>query len=202
MDKYMKNFLQQIKQNNKKESGFTLIEVLVALTLFAFAITGVITIAVQNGINVNSAKNRLEANYLAQEGIELMRAKRDSYVLSGSSYLQGWQNFAADVTSACTGPCDVDVNSLANLVPTSGGGFYSCVPSSVCNLSYSTDGFYIHGTGASTPFNRELTITPFTSPGASFPNELQITSTVTWNEGFTTQSLSMSESLFNWYTSN
>ncbi|MEI6316195.1 MAG: prepilin-type N-terminal cleavage/methylation domain-containing protein [bacterium] len=198
----MNIFFTKNKKRISKEAGFTLTEVLVALTLFAFAITGVITAAVKSGININSAKNRLTANYLAQEGVELVRAKRDSYVLSSDTYVHGWQNFAADVTSSCTGPCDVDVNSLANLVPTSGGGFYSCVPQSVCNLSYSSDGFYIHGTGTSTPFNRELIITPFTSPGETVPHELEITSTVTWQEGLSTQSLSMNESLFNWYITN
>ena len=191
-----------ISKERKNEKGFTLIEVLVALTLFAFAITGVITAAVKSGININSAKNRLTANYLAQEGIELMRAKRDSYVLSSDTFTHGWQDFSADVTSNCTGPCDVDVNSLANLVSTSGGGFYSCVPQTACNLNYSSDGFYIHGIGTLTPFNRELIVTPFVSSGETFPHELEITSTVTWKEGLTTQSLSMNESLFNWYTTN
>ena len=198
-------FLKNKKVDNgryKNEKGFTLIEVLVALTLFAFAITGVITTAVKSGININSAKNRLTANYLAQEGIELMRAKRDSYVLSSDTYIQGWQDFTADITANCTGPCDVDVNSLANLVSTTGAGFYSCIPQSVCDLKYSSDGFYIHGTGTATPFNRELTITPFTNSGGTFPNELETTSTITWKEGVTTQSLSMNESLFNWYTTN
>ena len=192
------------KNTNKKNirahaAGFTLVEVLVAIAIFTVAITGVITITVSGGISINSAKNNLTANYLAQEGIELMRAKRDSYVISGSTYLQGWQDFTTDVASECSGPCDLDVASLDNLVPSSGRGFYSCAVFTDCNLSYTSDGFYVHGSGTSTIFNRELTIVSFTNSG-TVPTELQVTSTVTWKEGYTTKSVSLNESLFDWYT--
>ena len=164
------------KNTNKKNirahaAGFTLVEVLVAIAIFTVAITGVITVTVSGGISINSAKNNLTANYLAQEGIELMRAKRDSYVISGSTYLQGWQDFTTDVASVFTD----------------------------CNLSYTSDGFYVHGSGTSTIFNRELTIVSFTNSG-TVPTELQVTSTVTWKEGYTTKSVSLNESLFDWYT--
>ena len=192
------------KNTNKKNihartAGFTLVEVLVAIAIFTLAITGVITATVGSGININSSKNTLTANYMAQEGIELMRAKRDSYVIAGSTYVQGWQDFTTDVASECSGPCDLDVGSLQNLTPTSGRGFYSCAVFSDCNLSYTSDGFYVHGSGTTTPFNRELTIVAFTNSG-SVPTELQVTSTVTWKEGFITKSISLNESLFDWYT--
>lgn len=200
-----KKNLFKIKLNkiNKRiiySAGFSLVEVLIALSIFSIAVTGIITVSTQGGIGINADKNRLTANYLAQEGIELMRAKRDSYVLSGTTYLSGWQNFVTDVSAACEKSCDLDVNSLSNMVPSSGQNvFYSCVVASNCNLSYSTDGFYIHGTGSPTPFNRQLTFVVF-NPSGGTPSEMEVTSTVYWKEGYITRSISMNESLFNWYT--
>ena len=204
---YFSKTMQWIhKDMNSKGSdsfsrGFSLVEVMVAIAIFSIAITGVITAAAMSGINVNNAKNRLEANYLAQESIEIMRAKRDSYVLSsGTSYQDGWQNFVTAVLGGgCSGPCDVDESNLNYLVPSSGSGFYSCVNPGVCDLRYSSQGFYTHGTGTYTPFTREITVVPFIPIGSSVPSELEITSTVWWKEGIATRSLSMSESLFGWY---
>ena len=193
------------KTFQKVSFGFTLVEVLIAITIFTIAITGVITVAARGGLNINSSKNRLTANYLAQEGIELVRAKRDSYVLSDStSYADGWNAFALSLTGSCTGPCGIDSNSMYNLGPT-GPGFISCASSglgtSPCALFYNSDGFYVHGgVGTPTPFTRQLTIAPYFTGTST--TELEITSTVTWNEGSVTKAISMNESLFNWYTTH
>ena len=202
------------KKSEKKSSlsfvaGFTLVEVLIATAIFAIAITGIITVSVQGSMNVNSAKNRVTANYLAQEGIELVRANRDSYVLSDpTSYQDGWNAFVASLNEDCTGPCGIDVGALSNLGP-SGTGYISCVPGgggspAPCLLMYNSDGFYVYGTsGTPTPFTREITFTPYYAPSApSQVVELEITSTVTWMEGSTMQSVALNESLFDWYSIN
>jgi prepilin-type N-terminal cleavage/methylation domain-containing protein len=194
-----------LKQYKKTERGFTMVEVLVAVTLFSIAVAGVITAAVQGGININYAKFRLTANYLAQEGIELMRAKRDSYVIDNSTDFEtGWNTFATEALSNCTlaGPCDIDVTDVST--PVVGGTaplglrYVPCVAG--CSITYESGvsglGYYGHSSlGTPTPFTRRITVATFPSS----PNELEITSTVTWLEGTNTQSVTISESLFNWY---
>ncbi len=199
---------EMYKKNRQKLSGgFTLVEVMIATAIFAIAITGIITVATQGGINTNSAKNRLIANYLAQEGIEIVRAKRDSFVLSDPvSYENGWYNFLSSLTSACTGPCDIDVRSLRNLGPQGNISFIPCISTSSgvssCLFYYNSDGFYVHedGTtidGSATPFTRQLTFAPYHSGTST--TELEVTSNVTWKEGQSTQLLSLNESLFDYY---
>ena len=194
--------MRSFSTTTEKEKGFTIVEVLIALTLFSIAVAGVITAAVQGGINVASAQNRMTANYLAQEGIELMRAKRDSYVVSNSTgYDAGWADFAAATTTCSVAtPCDIDVSDTTTTIPSSGAAlglqFVPCV--SICPLKLDSSGYYSHSAAATTAsrFTRKLTVTPF--PTTS-PSELQITSTVTWVEGSATQSITESESMFDWY---
>lgn len=180
-------------------------EVLVAIAIFSLAVTGVIAAATQGGININSAKNRLTANYLAQEGIELMRAKRDSYVLANpTSFAEGWASFAVEAATNCSaaGPCDVDIaDTTTPVTGTStplGLRFIPCTASCVLNYDGATTGkgFYSHGVGTPTAFTRRITVVGF--PPVS-PNELEVTSTVTWTEGLSQQSVVVSESIFNWY---
>lgn len=185
------------------ERGFTIVETLIALTLFSIAAAGVITASVQGGMNINVAKNSMTASYLAQEGIELMRAHRDTMVLGASDPATGWADFVTEVTSTinCTSnTCDIDptnpntvivITSLSspnlyynkNLTPTMDAGYYSH-DSSVTNTE--------------TPFVR--TISAMLPAGApSTPTEIEITSTVSWKEGSQQKSITMKENLFNWY---
>lgn len=197
-----------ISKKQQSERGFTIVEVLVAITIFSIAVAGVITASAQGGINVNAARNRLTATYLAQEGVELMRAKRDSYVISASTYTAGWATFVADATAACTnvGPCDIDVSDTTTTVPGTsaayGFRFITCASSS-CVLSRDTStsafGYYAHGSGTPTMYTRRITVVPL--PNMTAPNELEITSTVSWNEGTAAQSITVNESVFNWYGS-
>lgn len=71
------------KENNisKSTAGFTLIETLVAISIFVASVT-VLLVVTGGGIkDVNSAQNKLTATYLAQEGAELVRASRDTYFM-------------------------------------------------------------------------------------------------------------------------
>ena len=192
-----KNFIKKIS------GGFTLVEVLIATTIFTIAVTGVVTVAVQGSVNISTAKNRLIANYLAQEGIELVRAKRDSYVLSSpTTYTDGWNNFIQLLSEDCTGPCDIDASSITDLSPAGSTTFVPCGDTLVaCNLVYNPDGFYVHGTtGTQTPFIRELTFTPYYSTGTQVV-EIEVNSTVLWKDG-SNPPITVNESLFNWYTSH
>jgi prepilin-type N-terminal cleavage/methylation domain-containing protein len=200
---------QEYKNKKAKSAGFTIIETLVALTIFSIAITGVITVAARGGINTNIAKNRLTATYLADEGVELMRAMRDTRVLqqgTPASFTGGWLQFVTTSTADCTVafPCDIDGANILALTPfPQFGNFrYPCsttftgISGSYCPLFYDpVTGFYNNlASGTPTAFSRSLVVTPI-----GF-DEVQVTSTVVWREGQTMKSLSQTENMFDWYS--
>lgn len=191
----------------QKNSGFTIVETLISITLFSIAITGVITVAAKGGVNSIALKNRVIATYLADEGIELMRGMRDTEVLGNTLPYTGWLRFVTDAVAKCgTNPCDIDGANSAHpsstLFPqfdnfvTSGAVAVTGITGTYFPLYYdNTTGFYGDSfvPNGKTPFHRALKVISLP------PNELQITSTVVWKEGASTQSITQTESIFNWY---
>lgn len=80
--------------NIKKYRGFTLLEVLVAIFLLTLGIGGSFALVSQAAVSSQLTVARLEAAYLAQEGIELIRNTRDANFLkiykgAGTDWLEG-----------------------------------------------------------------------------------------------------------------
>lgn len=199
-------------KHKTQSAGFTIIETLISLTIFSMALTGLITVAAKGSYNINAARDRLTATYLADEGIELMRAMRDTAVLesgSPSALTAGWLRFVSTAVADCTtaSPCDIDGANF--------GGYYpypkfsnftkpctftvSGVSGSYCPLYYdNATGFYNdQGIGTRTAYSRSLVID--WSP--SDPSEIKVTSTVIWREGSVYKNIVQTESMFNWYSS-
>lgn len=65
----------------KKQKAFTLIEVLIAITILIVGIISGFVLVTRALYNVAVIKDRLTASFLAQEGIELTRQIRDSNFL-------------------------------------------------------------------------------------------------------------------------
>lgn len=63
---------------NVKQSGFALIEVIVAIVVLAGALAGAFGLVLSAGNAVTDNKDRLTATYLAQECLELARNARDT----------------------------------------------------------------------------------------------------------------------------
>jgi len=199
-----------IFRTTKKDSGFTIVEVLIALTIFSIAIAGVITAAVQGGLDVNKAKNRVVAGYLADEGLELVRGLRDTMVVQNAGFgaAHDWAGFltAIDLCTHASGgtqqSCDIDAENTAGSTPFPlPANIIGCVPlGSACPLYYDTHGYYTHVSvgAASTSFSRGIHVTEIAGSGTS-TDEVHVVSTVSWYEGITQQSVSVSEDLFNWY---
>ncbi len=174
-------FLKSKKSNKIRGAGFTIVEALVAISIFSIAVTGVITVASKGGNDTIALRNRLTANYLAQEGIELMRSKRDSYDVEFSS--GGWTEFINGATGAgCPTECDIDVITR------------DWVPSPVSQLNY--DGYiFSHSQGSTySIFTRKISIVSV--PALQNNEGITVTSTVTWLEGTVPRTISYSENLF------
>lgn len=83
-----------IKFLKNKKTGFTLIETLIAISIFSVAIVTLMTVLSSGITNINNAKKKITATYLAQEGIEYIRNKRDTEVFLGTT---SWGSFITSI---------------------------------------------------------------------------------------------------------
>lgn len=71
----------------KTDTGFTLVETLVAILLLTMSISGPLFMAQQSFISAQIAQDQTVARFLAQEGVEIVRAIRDTNILSNRNWL-------------------------------------------------------------------------------------------------------------------
>ena len=153
----------------KSGAGFTLIEILIAITVitvgivgFYAAITRVTSITLFN-------PSRFVASRLAQEGIELVSNIRDTNWVKGTA---NWNDGLTD------GDYRVQYNEN-ELLP------YSDIP-----LKIDSDGFYNYDNGDDSKFKRKITITRIN------PDEIKVKVQITWpGKG---SPLEVEEHLYNW----
>src|SRR3990172_9504183 len=86
----MKSFL---KKNNKLNRAFTLVETLIAISIFSISVLALMSVLGQGISNTNYAKQKILASYLAQEGVEYIRNMRETYVLYSATSTLGWSAF-------------------------------------------------------------------------------------------------------------
>lgn len=156
------------------QKGFTLVEVLVALTLLSVGLVPAF-IQASNALTLSTTiRNALIAANVAQEGIEVVRSMRDDNWFAGRAFNAG--------LDACTGGCRVE--------------WSSDVPQDIGkNIPLKFDaatGMYQYGSGVDSPFQRKITITQVS------PVELSVLSEVTWRERKTDKRFVVESHLFNW----
>ncbi|MEI6281068.1 MAG: prepilin-type N-terminal cleavage/methylation domain-containing protein [bacterium] len=191
------------KFNKKKHAGFTLIETLVAVSIFSLSILALLVVLTQGIANNNYAKKKIIAGYLAQEGIEYIRNMRDTFVLypDNADTPTGWVDFKAYLVAAS---CDIGAGcyynadtlfSIAPPKPIAKTPFYPCVVSCP-NIMYKDDsgeyGYSIGSLSADSGYSRKIEVRIIGE------NEVEIFSTVSWAQGSGTYSMTFSEDLFNW----
>ncbi len=162
-----------------KYGGFTLVETLVAVTILFIAVVGPISLIGDALHKLYYAKDEMIAINLAQEGIEVVRQKRDSDMLAN--------NFVSDIFStAGTVYYTVDASSVTLLT----------APDGTQQPVLIDGGFYKQGgVGTATQFTRLVTVSDTGLTGA---RERKVTSAVTWKTGNQTGTISVSEYLFKW----
>ena len=170
-------------------SGFTLVEMLVAVSIFTVSLLGIMAVLAGSIANTNYAKRKMVATYLAQEGIEFIRNVRDTEVLYTTS--SGWADFK-DAIKDCDSPSSSDkycyFNDLDVIKKCDIGG-KDCPP-----LKYNPDtGKYNYSLGENSGFVRSIQA----KDGGS-SDEVKIFSKVEWTQGSGAYSITFSENLFNW----
>ena len=180
----------------QKNKGFTLIETLVAVSIFTLSVVGMLLTLSSGLTDTNYVKQKVTATYLAQEGIEGVRNLRDNYMLFGGA--NGWSDFITEVTTIKQ--CDTNGGAT---VGCGYGDYFLPHPLVVCTTTidcaiklcgdkYEQGAVCMQDSG----FTRVITIVPDPSNN----DEIKVTTTVSWVQPSGVQSVSFSENLLNWYT--
>jgi Tfp pilus assembly protein PilV len=190
----------KIKKFRQINTGFTLIETLIAISIFTMSILGLFMVLSQGIADTNYAKRKIIAAYLTQEGIEYIRNMRDTFVLYSATSQTGWDAFNIYLTTnSCgtTNGCYFNADNLFSLappMPMTKITLAACSSSTCPNgalLYDSTTGKYGFA-GMASGYTRKITMTTVSA------NETKIFSTVYWTQGSGNYSIIFSENLFNW----
>ncbi len=172
--------------------GFTVVETLMALTVFSMVVVALVTVSSSSVTNVNFMRNRLTASYLGQEGIEVVRNIRDGYIASGA----GWASFVATFDNQCMSESGCDFDPMQSIAQ--GDGMYSTSGLSECTLQTNESEYYSPLGGLvfqrRTPYCRRIQFVPLTDGSQG----LKIVSTVTWQDGTTPKTLQMVDYIYEW----
>ncbi len=190
----------KIKINGKH--GFTLVETLVAVSIFSVSIAAIISV-VANGVGSTiTTKNKIVGNYLVQENIEYIRHLRNKYsTIPGGTFT--WSDFLGKMSSCspssggslgiCAMPDTAELNPIDDA--------FSCLQANCEDhpVYYDDNGYYFQsqtsGVGTLTAFRRYFTFV--VDPDDI--NQVNVTATVVWLERNNIEkSVSLSETLTNW----
>ena len=172
----------------KKQKAFTLVEVLVAISVLIIGMLSGFVLVTRALYNVAVIKDRLTASFLAQEGIELTRQIRDSNflrILNGESI--NWNNGLSDGSYYIKSNVEGDGPIL--LVPVDDS-------LEVPNFFYDDNDdlkIYNYTDGELTNFNREIKIT-----NISDNDEIRVESIMKWKTKSIDFNLTVEDHLYNW----
>jgi prepilin-type N-terminal cleavage/methylation domain-containing protein len=141
-----------MKKNFKNKKGFTLLEVLIAVSVLVIGTVAAFSTIASTIRSATFAKDKLIASFLAQEGIEIVKNIRNTNWIQGNAWNQG--------ISTST-PLQADYNDPV-LSPYTGA-----------YLNLGSNGYSYDAT-STTKFQRKITITQISS------NELTVKVEVFW----------------------
>ncbi len=93
------------------QMGYSLVEVLVAISILLIVVTGPLTILTTTARSTNFASEQVAAFFLAQEGLELIQKIRDDLFLEhfNGTRADPWNDFKDAITACISGPCRVQL---------------------------------------------------------------------------------------------
>ena len=156
---------------NKTKDGFTILEILVAMLVVTIGGLTAYVMVQQIVFSTFASSYRLTAAYLAKEGIEIVRNIRDTNWLEQ----EDWDN------DLVAGDWEADFNDSPPLVL-----------HTARKLRFDNS-FYNYDSGTETRYERKITITP------DGLDKLKIFVEVKWTEKGNTHTITIQESLYNWY---
>lgn len=171
----MSNVFKNFKTSNQ-ESGFTLVESLVAISILLIGVLGPLVLATRGISDGISTKNKITASYLAQEGQELAIAKREIN-LKDKLWSDGLIGVGCDTAgTGCAVTEDLNSGEIT---------FTPCgATNNNCQLQYDTNSSVLRYVSNPTSprgpiFTRKIFIE---DTGYQADQQLTILSEVTWSE--------------------
>lgn len=194
----------------QKNRGFSLVEVLVAITILLLVIVGPMQIIARSINSTNFATEQVNAWFLAQEGLELAQKGRDDLVLQNFKFQINPPGEDTPMSQFLTryASC-IGVNGACGLNIADGNIEPSVVD---CNL-VSNCKLYMDTTNERSSYKHTATLVPslYTRvikmerfPASGTVREIKVTSTVTWRTGslIANQKVEAVTYLFNVYDTN
>lgn len=181
----------------RNKSGFTLVEVLVAISILSLAILATFT-AVSNAMRTtNFTEDQITAYYLADEALEYIRNTRDNNAIAHINALStgGSVAWLSGIAQVATDPCfpgkvcyiDVPL-APSESIKTCSSNAVSC-PVLLYN---SSNGLYGYTSGVATPYKRSVTITSISS------TEVSVVVQVSWTAQGISKDYTQTLVLRNW----
>jgi len=189
-------------QNNHSE-GFSLIEMLVAVSILLLVIVGPMTITSRAAKSASFATEQVQATFLAQEGFEMVQKIRDDLLLTFLNTDAGtpWATFttgAAYQSCFTVSGCGLEWNSTGSAIITP---VISCSTPANCLLHYEATASrsrFKHSAinSVPTPYTRTIKLTVVGGGSA-----VQVLSTVSWRTGslVASQKVEVENYLYNIY---
>lgn len=166
--------------------GFTLIEVIISIAVILTAIVGLIGLSSFSVSSLETAKSKVIAVNLAQEGIEIIRNMRDSnWLIYRTQMEQGPEYSYLWLTGLGPGTYRVQYDSASLTANPDNPPLYK---NSYGFYQYSPTG------GTLTPFRRTITL-------QNIGDEIRVTSQVTWSEKGKSNTITVEDHLYNWFKS-
>jgi len=165
-------------RNNSNESGQTLIEALVAISIAVVGLIGIITLLTRSVAVNRELSGKFAASYLAAEGIEIVKNVEDSNYGNGRNW-----NYNLD-----DGLYQPDYSTGADDFPSAA----IARPSDAVPLKFDPGtGIYRNSSGQTSLFTRMVEI-------KTVGDELTVSSTVTWTDENGHQEVSLEDHFFDW----
>ena len=175
-----------MKHETSVKAGFTMIELIITLSILSFGIIGVYSVFSPVVTSTYGISHRLIASYLAQEGFEIVRNLRDNNFIANPSP-PTW----SDGLRFCQLGCQLDyktgnpsVENPENALQSYTGNY----------LMINPDGFYSYDIGGQeTIFKRKVTI-----DDSLGPDVLKILVSVAWSYNSQPYEFKTEGYLYNW----
>lgn len=179
-----------------------MVETLIAIAVLSLAVVGPLYTAGRAIVAAQTANDQLTASYLAQEGIEYVRAMRDYtylvYFKAGGANIStnAWNSFVSGALVSSITKCHATTCMYDPYYTMGSGNSITTCPGGVCSPLYLANGIYTEqgslAGAAKTPFTRSIQAVT-----VSVSDE-RIISTVSWNFHGIPYSVTVTDHLTPW----